>query len=143
MEINTGSILSYQKNQSMAGTVAQNEALNAPEGKKVDGQNLQIDDVSISNRRDIYNWVAANFPVTSQQPASINRASQSLYDYQILSFTDLSTINQMNSKDPEGPMINRIEQSLKNSQSYQEQQHLSRIHQVFETLIAAEGQPAS
>lgn len=143
MEINTGSILSYQKNQTMAGTVAQNGALKPVEGDGADPASLQTDDVSISNRRDIYNWVAANFPITSQQPATISRASQTLYDYQILSFTDLSTINQIISQDPEEPMISRIENSLKTSQSYQEQQHLSRIHQVFETLVAAENRPAS
>ncbi|WP_320821744.1 hypothetical protein [Reinekea sp.] len=143
MEINTGSILSYQKNQNMAGTVAQNGALKAIEADGADRPSLQNDDVSISNRRDIYNWVAANFPITDQQPATISRASQTLYDYQILSFTDLSTINQMISQDPEEPMIRRIENSLKTSQSYQEQQHLSRIHQVFETLAAAEDRPVS
>jgi len=139
MEINTGSIQSYQTNQTMAGTVEQNSALKAIEGN---GASLPIDDVSISNRRDIYNWVAANFPVTSQQPATISRASQTLYDYQILSFTDLSTINQMISQEPEEPLITRIENNLKTSQSYQEQQHLTRIHQVFETLVAAENLPA-
>jgi len=138
MEINTGSILSYQKNQNMAANVAQNGAVTAVTGGAANAPSLQSDNVSISNRRDIFNWVAATFPVSSQEPASISRASQSLYDYQILNFSDLSTINQMISGDSETPMISRIEANLQNSMSYQQQQNLSRIYQVFRTLAAAE-----
>ncbi|MFT4674350.1 MAG: hypothetical protein ACI9PX_000326 [Reinekea sp.] len=141
MEINNGSILSYQKNQSMAGSVPQNGALSGVAGTTPNAPALQTDDVSISNRRDIFNWVAATFPVSNQEPASISRASQTLYDYQILNFSDLSTINQMISEDPEAPMISRIEANLQNSLSYQQQQNLNRIYQVFQTLAAAERHP--
>ena len=138
MEINTGSILSYQRNQNMAAPVPHNGALTAAASSADNAASVQADNVSISNRRDIFNWVAAKFPVSSQEPASISRASQSLYDYQILNFSDLSTINQMISEDSETPMISRIEANLQNSMSYQQQQNLSRIYQVFRTLAAAE-----
>jgi len=138
MELTSGPIQSYQKNQNLAGWVQQTEDIQAATTETPDTTANNSEEVFISKQREIFDWVANKFPISQQNAATISRASQSLYEYQVLNFHDLNTINQILASKPEQPLMDNIELAIDDAGSFQEQKTLNHIKQVFSTLVAAE-----
>jgi len=138
MEIQTGAIQSYQKNQNLSGWVQQNEAISGQERLLKSSDPSKEDTVSLSTRSKIFEWIAQEFPHMTQESADINRASHMLYEYQILDIDDVKTVNSILTTQPNTPFLSSIQQKMDDTQSFSELQQLRHLNQVFSTLAAAE-----
>ena len=138
MDIQSGAIASYQRNQSHSGAIAQSEALISTKETNSSSIYTTEDHVSLSSRRQIFDWIAQELPRSNLQPADISRASHALYEYQILSIEDLNTINSILAAKPDMNFLTSIQQRLAGAESFSESQQLRHLNQVFSTLAAAE-----
>ncbi|TXR54241.1 hypothetical protein [Reinekea thalattae] len=138
MDIASNLIQSYQHNQNISGNPASIGASEAASLNKTEDESIIDDEVSISDQRDIYEWVASELPHLSAEPATVSRASQMLYEYQLLDFNDINTMNSVIANTNEsGPITEAINDALSESGSYSEKQSLTHLKQVFSTLEAA------
>ncbi len=138
MELSSLPIQSYQRNQTHADSLLNIE--HSPKIKDSKGESIdeQLDDVVISPQSDVYKWVANEYPVDSENSATISRASQALYEYQVLDFKDIQVINTVLSDKEEQSVLSKIDTALETSASYIEQKSLNHIKRVFMTLVAAQ-----
>lgn len=139
MDISSNPIQSYQHNQNI-GSSARNSGAEATAGAgDSPEQNANEEAVHISDQRDIYEWVASEFPQVTSNPATVSRASQMLYEYQLLDFNDINTINSVvsNNETGEEPITSLIDDVLSETESYAEKKSLTHLKQVFSTLEAA------
>jgi hypothetical protein len=145
MDITSNPIQSYQNNQNIGGSSPNSEAQAATSAELTPELENQDDAVYISDLRKIYQWVAAEFPQVTANPATVSRASQMLYEYQLLDFNDINTINSLvagnslteSSDVTEKPITAVLDNALSSSESYFETQSLTHLKQVFSTLEAA------
>lgn len=139
MDIVSSSIQSYQHNQNI-GSSSRNGEAQAVSGTNSEADQENKDDaVFISEQREIYQWVASEFPQVTSNPATVSRASQMLYEYQLLDFNDINTINAVlvNSESTEQPITSVLDEAMSESESYFEKKSLAHLKQVFSTLEAA------
>ncbi|TCS41668.1 hypothetical protein [Reinekea marinisedimentorum] len=139
MEIASSPIQSYQHNQNI-GDSARNDEAQSLVGANPEAEAENPDDgVFISDQRKVYQWVASEFPQVTSNPATVSRASQMLYEYQLLDFNDINTINAVvaNSDSAEEPITSVLNEALLGSESYAEKKSLAHLKQVFSTLEAA------
>jgi len=144
MDLMPSAIQSYQKNQTLAGWAAQTEA--SHDTTAVDGNQHSTEEgsaVYLSDKHKIYNWLASEFPLSSNSPANVGRASQKLYEYQIFSLQDVNRVNELLQTQEETPLLKSIEQALAQTQSYTQRETLTHLKQVFTTLEAAELRPVA
>jgi hypothetical protein len=138
MDILTGAVQSYQKNQNLTGWVDQAESTNAISGTLHEDNNLSDDSISISEQRKIYEWMAQKFPQQLNTTVNINRVNQALYEYQVLTLRDLNSINALIAEPAEFNIMEKIESAHFDSESFSERQQLQHIKQVYSTLLAAQ-----
>ncbi len=143
MSLSTNPINSYQTNQNLAGWVQQTEAMPTIGATSGDSESALAEEVTLSNRREIFDWVASQLPLSGDNQANLSRVSQQLHEYQILSIRDLSTLNHLSALNPDEDLLAQVDIALNKTESYQGRQTLSHLKQVFSTLNAAEFRPAA
>ncbi|WP_196157080.1 hypothetical protein [Reinekea sp. G2M2-21] len=136
MEITSPAILSYQKNQNLPGLPAAIEAT-TPSGADPDTDSSPETEVRLSNRHQVYDWIAQEFPITKSSTDNIGRASQLLFEYQVLNFDELSTVNRLMNDAPAN-LLSSLDTELSSTTSFSQRQTLEHLKQVFSTLEAAE-----
>ncbi len=136
MEITSPAILSYQINQNLSGLPASVEAT-TPSGADTDANSSPETEVKLSNRHQVYDWIAQEFPVTGSSTDNIGRASQLLFEYHVLNFEELSTVNRLMNDSPAN-LLNSLDTELSSTTSFSQRQTLAHLKQVFSTLEAAE-----
>jgi hypothetical protein len=138
MDILTGAVQSYQKNQNLAGWIDQTESATSIDSTLQEDNHLSDDSISISDQRKIYEWMAQEFPQQLNTTANVNRINQTLYEYQVLTLRDLNSINTLIDEPVEFDIMEKIEAARLDSVSFSEKQQLQHIKQVYSTLLAAQ-----
>lgn len=138
MDISSSPIQSYQTNQNI-GNSARNAETSALSETDSSSELKNDEFVRISDQREIYEYLASEFPQLTSDPATVSRASQSLYEYQLLSFSDINTINAAiaDADSSSQPLTQTLDAAMSESDSYSERKSLSHLKQVFSTLEAA------
>lgn len=138
MELSTSAINHYQKNQNLAGWLQQSEAASASANELADDDGIAQDVmVELTNRQDVFRWIAAQFPVSENSPENISQTSQRLYDYQIIGISEVNQLNEIQLDKAGWSIVDAIEQQLTENNTYQSQQTLKKLKQVFSTLMSA------
>ena len=137
MDLLTSSLQAYEKHQNIAGWVQQTEtsALKTDSGAT---DELIDNQVSISKKREIFDWIAQSLPEQATSLAKSGPINQQLYDYGLLSIEHRGLLNRLTEQKPERSVIQGVNEALNESTSYQLTQQLRHIEQVFQTLSAAQ-----
>jgi hypothetical protein len=143
MDITTGAVQSYQKNQNLSSWIDQTEGSGAIESALPEEKDLASDSIHISNQRKIYEWMAQEFPQQLNTTANVNRVNHTFYEYQILSLEELNQVNSLINESQEFNIMEEVETAFSNSTSFSEKQQLQHIRQVYSTLQAAQGNQAA
>jgi hypothetical protein len=137
MDLLASSLQAYEKHQNIAGRVQPTDtaALNADD-RATDGS---LDNqVSISTKREVFNWIAQSLPEQATKLAKSGPINQQLYEYGLLSIHHQALLNRLTEQKPEQSVIQGVSEALNESTSYQLTQQLRHIEQVFQTLSAAQ-----
>jgi hypothetical protein len=138
MDIQTGAIQSYQKNQNIAGWVQETAASQQVAGIDPNDQAVEDDSVIISNQRDVYDWMSNTLPLSLDNQANVSRLSQTFYQYQILNFEDLNAVNTLMNEHPNQDLLTTLHSEKTETLSFAAKQQLNHLDQVFSTLKAAQ-----
>lgn len=137
MDISTNAVQSYQRHENLAGWVAQTEQPKAV-GDSTLEDNADIDlNVSISDKRTIYQWIAQTYEDQLKTSATISPIAQSLFDYGIIGVEEQRTINRLSGSDGDLSILQAVEKSLPSVESYHEKTIMNGLLNVFSTLDAA------
>ena len=137
MDISTNAVQTYQRHENLAGWVQQTESSKAVDDLKPDDKADADLNVSISNQRTIYQWIAQTYENQLKTSATISPVAQSLFDYGIIGVEEQRTINQLSGSDGSLSILQAVEKNLPTIESYHEKSIMSGLHNVFSTLDAA------
>lgn len=137
MDISTNAVQSYQRNENLAGWVAQTEQSKAINGASPEEQAVTDLNVSISDKRTIYQWIAQTYENQLKTSATISPVAQSLFDYGIIGVEEQRTINRLSGSDGDLSILQAVEKSLPITESYHEKSIMNGLFNVFSTLDAA------
>lgn len=137
MDISSNALNSYQANQRLSNALngAEAAALEQPSDTE---QSIQDDAISISNRREIFNWLAQEFPQPLNSSANLNRLNQALHDYDVLSLADINQVNQLKLEPTKSNVIQQLENEHEAAKSFTQKKQLNHLIQVYATITAAQ-----
>jgi hypothetical protein len=136
MELITSAVQSYQKNQNLAGWVTETEKSTSIKHSEAIKE-VEDDSVSIGETRQVYNWVAQEFPDFTQSAATLNRVNQFLFEYDLVSLQDIERANTLLNEKPEQNIFVGLTKAFESTSSYQERQAILNIMKVYKNLEAA------
>ena len=141
MDILSNAVNSYQNNQRLSNT------LNGAEAAAIKGTNdsekpLLDDAISISSKRDVFDWIAREFPQKLDASANLNRLNQTLHDYGVLTLADINRVNQLEMDSSEDGLLQSLEAEQKSTTSFTQHKQLQHLIQVYSTITAAQQRAA-
>lgn len=141
MDITSNAVNSYQSNQRLSNSLSSLESA-ANVDQDTANQPLQDDAISISDKREIFDWLAQEFPHQLNSTANLNRLNQALHDYGVLSLADINQANKLAMETTEGGLVQKLEAHYNSTTSFAEGKQVHHLIQVYSTIEAAQHQAA-